>query len=136
MSEPLKIQTPEPTKSAFPLFTQHYDFHARAESVTDGDTVRFLVDNRMYMRSSHPLRLEFVFAAEKNTVEGLDTRDYVLRWVDHHMNHTTRLSWPFYLITQADKQTFNRYIGTCWCRICGAEMNDDITEWIARYRTQ
>lgn len=126
---------------------QHHDFHARLENVTDGDTVELLVDSRCRNRSSPLIRLSDVYAPELKYTEGKAARQYVVDWFGGMHVHTTRPavspSWPWFVITEKDRQTFNRYIGVVWCRVCGASLNEDVNTWLAsqpaafrkRYRT-
>lgn len=111
-----------------------YEYYAQLESVTDGDTVRLLIDHGMYIRSSHPIRLAYVHAPELNTPEGKQARLHVGDWfITHGTGHDPQL-WPYVVVTEKDRRTFNRYIGVISCRSCGAVLNDDINIWMAHHR--
>lgn len=100
-----------------------YDYQAAVEKVTDGDTVRFLFDHGMFIRSSHAIRLSGVNAPELNEPGGTDARAWVSAWLVHHGLHGS-MPWPFRVATEKDKQTFNRYIGVIRCATCTESLND------------
>jgi endonuclease YncB( thermonuclease family) len=106
-----------------------YDYNASVERVIDGDTVRMLVDHGMYLRSSQSIRLIDVHAPELGDAGGPEARDFVNAWVAVHL-HDPAAPWPFHLVTEKDKQTFNRYIGVISCKACGAVLNDDINAFL------
>ena len=101
-----------------------YDYQAAVTHVTDGDTVRFLIDQGMYVRSEQAIRLKDVYAPEKSTPEGREARVKVADWVANHL-HLSK-PWPFHLVTEKDRQTFNRYVGTGTCSTCGESLNEHL----------
>lgn len=106
-----------------------YDYLARIERVVDGDTVRVMLDHGMYIRSSNSIRLLEVWAPELNQPGGQDAKAAALQWVE---GHTHGVEWPLRIVTQKDKQTFNRYVGEVSCATCGESMNAAMREFIAR----
>lgn len=97
-----------------------YTYRAVVTRVTDGDTVRFLIDMGMYVRTEQAIRLKDVYAPELSTQEGKDARDKVLLWVAEHRHDR---EWPLVISTDKDKQTFNRYIGEVLCTQCATTLN-------------
>ena len=39
-------------------------------------------------------------------------------------NHLHGQQWPFQIVTQKDKQTFNRYVGEVTCATCHEVLNE------------
>jgi micrococcal nuclease len=109
-----------------------YEYKAQMERVVDGDTVRFLIDHGMYLRSSQSIRLFEVMAPELSEPGGKDARQFVIDWFAKHGDHEPDGPWLYQLITQKDKQTFNRYVGEVVCRQCGACLNDDVIEYLVQ----
>lgn len=100
-----------------------FDYQAHVEYVHDGDTVRLLIDHGMHIRSSNNIRLKEVWAPELATGEfGKIATDHVVKWVKDHL-HDTHLEFPVKVVTEKDKQTFNRYVGTITCATCGDDLN-------------
>jgi len=97
-----------------------YDYRATMTRVTDGDTVRFLIDMGMYVRTEQAIRLKDVYAPELSTPEGKDARDKVILWLGEHQHGKP---WPYVIVTEKDKQTFNRYIGEVLCPQCAETLN-------------
>jgi len=105
-----------------------YDYQASLESVTDGDTVRYLIDMGMFIRSAHALRLLNVHAPELSELGGKEAKAFVGQWHAEHASNVSR--WPYRIFTEKDKQTFNRYIGIVTCTTCGECLNDDINAYL------
>lgn len=99
-----------------------WTYQVRVERVIDGDTVRFLFDNGMYIRSSQSIRFAGVNAPELSEPGGREARDFVTRWLVEHAQLGGE--WPFHITTEKDRQTFNRYIGVITCVECGENLND------------
>ncbi len=107
-----------------------YDYQAKLERVTDGDTVRYLIDMGMYVRSAHAIRLLGVFAPELNDPGGREARAFVSEWHAIHQHDESLAGWPYLIVTEKDRQTFNRYIGVVTCMSCGAPLNDDVNTYL------
>lgn len=99
-----------------------YNYQAAVSRVTDGDTVRFLIDMGMYVRTEQAIRLKDVFAPELSTPEGKVARDSVILWLAEHL-HSVGKTWPYTIDTEKDKQTFNRFVGEVKCAACGNSLN-------------
>lgn len=97
-----------------------YNYQAAIVSVTDGDTVRFLIDMGMYVRTEHPIRLKDVFAPELSTPEGKVARDKVILWMGEHAHGR---AWSYILDTEKDKRNYTRFIGEVTCSTCGSSLN-------------
>ena len=112
-----------------------YDYAAKLEQVTDGDTVRLTVDHGMHIRSSQAIRLLDVYAPESRDVGGFETRSFVAAWVFDHRHPRADgrpgPEWPLHVVTIKDATTFNRYIGTVTCSFCGQSLNADINVYVA-----
>lgn len=103
-----------------------WEYQCQLERVVDGDTVRMLLDHGMYIRSSQAIRLAAVNAAELNQPGGLEAREFVSRWFERHLlSHRPRL-WLWIVVTDKDRQTFNRYVGVVRCGVCGEVLNETI----------
>lgn len=105
-----------------------YAYQAHLERVIDGDTVRLTVDLGMYVRSSQSIRLLGVHAPELSQPGGDKAKRFVREWMEGHDGDEP---WNLMVVTEKDKQTFNRYIGTITCRTCGEVLNAAINEWLA-----
>jgi hypothetical protein len=106
-----------------------FDYQARLEAVTDGDTIRVLVDHGMFIRSTQAIRLLGVFAPERSQPGGRETTSHVIAWFDAHRHGPA--TWPLRLRTEKDKLTFNRYVGSVACAGCGECLNVSVTEYVA-----
>lgn len=107
--------------------------------MTDGDTVRFLLDQGMYNRTAQAIRLTGVNAPELSEPNGKECRQFVIDWLrEHSGSHDSLapLKWPFLVRTEKDKQTFNRYIGKVSCLSCDENLNDTINVWLAEEPTE
>ena len=110
-----------------------FDYQSQVERVTDGDTVRFLLDQGMYNRTAQAIRLTGVHSPELNEPNGKECRQFVIDWLQEHSgshDSLAPLKWPFLVRTAKDKQTFNRYIGKVSCLSCEASLNDSINAWL------
>lgn len=117
-------------------------YRARFHSSVDGDTLRVEVDSGFYSRHVITLRLTGVNAPElfrglpDERERGAAARDYVERWIQSEPGwnqHATsgvrqRGGWVFLIETEADRQSFNRYLGRVW-RISDEHcLNDDLID--------
>lgn len=105
-----------------------WNYQARAERVIDGDTVRFLFDNGMYIRSSQSIRFAGTNAPELSEPGGREAREFVIRWMAEHAQLGGE--WPFRITTERDRQTFNRYIGLITCAECGESLNEAVKAYV------
>lgn len=103
-----------------------YDYQSKVERVVDGDTVRMTIDHGMFIRSSQSIRLLGVLAPELGKPGGTDARAFVIGWFSNHSHHSHHGEWAFLVVTQKDKQTFNRYVGVVICQACQAVLNMDV----------
>jgi hypothetical protein len=98
-----------------------FDYRAAVVHITDGDTIRLLIDMGMYVRTEQAIRLLNVYAPESSTSEGRIAKVQLTKWVTDHNHGET---WPLQVVTQKDKQTFNRYIGEVTCLKCHDVLNN------------
>lgn len=129
-------QTPVKTERVWPPPPQiNWTYRAQLVGITDGDTVKLLIDNGFYNREAHAIRLRGVNTPEiftKNEEEkqkGMVAKDIVAKWFldTEFCSELEGEDWPLILVTQKDKQTFNRYIGDIYC-ICGDWLNEYLRE--------
>jgi len=100
-----------------------YTYQASVIRVTDGDTLRFLIDMGMYIRTEQAIRLLNVYAPELHTDEGKIAQKHTADWVEAHGHGQV---WPFAITTKKDKQTFTRYIGEVICFQCSSSLNEHL----------
>lgn len=116
-------------------------YRARYHSVVDGDTLRLEVDLGFYTRGVHRVRLigmnapELYRGTEEEKAAGRASRQALIDWMqaepgwDAHFSVPTgirRGGWVFYVATQKDNQSFNRYLGVVWRVSDLACLNDDL----------
>lgn len=110
----------------------NYTYRAKLDRVIDGDTVVLTVDNGFYNREHHSFRLKDVNTPEiftKDAAEkanGYMARDRLQEWFDltHEcVKDTDSEYWPLVIVTDKDRQTFNRYIADIECAECGDWLN-------------
>ena len=96
---------------------------ASLDRVTDGDTYRLLLDMGMRIYTEQAIRLQGVNCPELNTSAGQEAKQFAITWFGEH-NHLG-VRWPYYVRTEKDRMTFNRYVGIV---VCGEDhsLADDI----------
>lgn len=97
-------------------------YPARVERVTDGDTIRVLLDHGCYLRSTQAIRLLDVDAPELAQPGGSQARDHIATWLVDHA--TPGDDWPYDVALMKDRRSFNRYVGDISCHTCGDSLND------------
>lgn len=114
------------------LPTVNYTYRAQlvhTSHVIDGDTIRLLVDNGFYNREFHAFRLLNVNTPEIFTKDaeeralGYIAKGEVHNWLDGSLACADGAEWPLIIVTEKDKQTFNRYIAEVYCNGCGDSLN-------------
>lgn len=104
-----------------------WEYQALTENVHDGDTVRFLIDQGMYERTSQMIRFIGVFAPELDKPGGPEARDFVSRWLG---NHKHGAEWPVIITTKKNAQSFTRYLGMVKCATCGVSLNEAVNTFL------
>ncbi len=107
----------------------NWTYGCRLVRVIDGDTVVMDIDNGFRNREQHAIRLVDVNAPEMfsgdDREHGKRIRQMVIEWFDRQPVTQT---FPFIIQTLADRQTFNRYIGTIWSRDTGESLNQFLVD--------
>lgn len=93
--------------------------------VHDGDTYNMHVDLGFKVYTDGALRLLGVNTPELPTPEGYASRDWVNAWFVQHTHKPGR--WPFFVHTQRDVTSYNRYIASVFC-LKGHSLAADIIE--------
>jgi len=93
-----------------------WTYRARLNRVVDGDTYIMLIDLGFRTYGFHAIRLAGVNAPELRTEEGDLAKVWATEWFWEHSHLVdAEEGWPFILLTEKLKTTFNRYIGTITC---------------------
>ena len=101
-----------------------YDYQAKLVEVHDGDTMWLLVDQGMYSRQQASIRLKGVFCPEvKSGTSGAKATAETVAWFHKHEHAAT---WPVHVVTEKDKRSFVRYIGSVTCSTCKDSLNDHL----------
>lgn len=101
---------------------QLWTYRCRAVKSVDGDTIRVIVDHGMAIFSEQSLRLNGVFAPERNEQGGSEAKLFVSAWLLEHVHDS---EWPLVLRTEKDRRSFNRYVARVAC-LCGSDLARDI----------
>jgi|SRR5215216_144680 len=115
-----------------------WDYRAAALRVIDGDTVVFLTDTGFHGRQEVELRLAEVSAPELNQLGGLETKAFVVGWIEQ--NGAPLMRWPFRMQTQvntnpepAEKRSFTRYIGWIHSFATSRSLNMDVIDYLDQH---
>lgn len=106
----------------------NWTYPAQFERIVDGDTLILTVDNGFRNRESHSFRLLDVNTPEiftKDAVEkekGYEAMSHTFGWIQTHQACSDN-NWQLTIVTQKDKQTFNRYIADVFCAGCDDWLN-------------
>ena len=101
-----------------PDFTP-YQYRARVDRVVDGDTVVCEIDLGFHITAKHSIRLADIDAPElfsgppEERQAGLSSKVALQGIIDLSVMRQQR-EWPFVLVTQKDRQSFGRFVGTLW----------------------
>lgn len=114
-----------------PLPVVNWTYKAQLLEITDGDTVKLTIDNGFFNREVHAIRLRGVNTPEiftkdaEEKARGQVAKEIVQDWFNEAnvCRELEMTDWPLILVTQKDKQTFNRYIGDVYC-VCGEWLNE------------
>jgi len=96
-----------------------YTYPAQVVRVVDGDTAICRIDLGFHISAEHSIRLADINAPELfsgtsfERGQGLASKVALTNLVDFAVARIRR-EWPFILVTDKNKQTFGRYIGTLW----------------------
>lgn len=95
-----------------------WEYRARLSRVTDGDTVRLVIDLGMRVQTEQAIRILGIDAPELGTDEGRAAREFALAWCEQHAEHVLEdePDWPFTVRTIRDRKSFDRYLGELRCR--------------------
>lgn len=88
-------------------------YRARCVEVTDGDTVKVVVDHGMNIQSMQAVRVLGVDSPEMNTAAGRSAKAFTAAWVKAHVHGDEH--WPITITTERDKRSFNRYVARIVC---------------------
>lgn len=113
-----------------------WDYRAKCLRVIDGDTLVLLIDQGLSSRQQESIRLLDVSSPELRDLGGLETRKFLMDWLDHW--NLTLLEWPLYIITSKtstvepeEKRTFTRYLGKIWDINKKSCLNEEINAFLA-----
>lgn len=112
-----------------------WQYRASLIEVSDGDTVRLLVDCGFSARMQVDVRLLDVWAPElADAVGGLAAKQFVELWFGAHW---LRKTWPVMVQTQITKaveptqrRSFVRYIGEIWPVDGGVTLNERLRAYL------
>jgi len=110
-----------------------YIRRARLGKVTDGDTVRMVVDLGYRNFTETAIRLVDVNAPEifRGTAEekkkGQESKAFVWTWFSQHDRYAIDIDWPYLIKSQKDKKSFDRWLGTIYAGN-GDILNEDIVK--------
>ncbi len=95
-------------------------YRARVSRIVDGDTVRFLVDNGMFVHSTQSIRVQGVDTPElfsgEDRERGRQAKTFTEGWLLTHARCAPEGDeWQFRLRTYMDRMTFNRYVSDTTC---------------------
>jgi micrococcal nuclease len=90
--------------------------------IVDGDTVALTIDLGFRVQTVQSIRIAGVDTPERRQMGWQEAKDFTVDWLRAH-HHGTR-EWPFVVVTEKDKQTFARFIGTVRC----ADDGEDLTQ--------
>ena len=100
-----------------------YNYLALAERVVDADTIECRIDLGFNIQYLMHVRLKGVNAPERNTPEGKVMTQQVSEWI-------TKNGREFLLVTDKDKRSFTRYVGTMVALGTGGNLNDYVQSLI------
>lgn len=101
-----------------PDFTP-YQYRARVDRVIDGDTVVCDIDLGFHVSAKQHIRLADINAPElfRGTSEerqaGWSSKNALQEIIDFSVMRQ-QSEWPFVLVTEKNRQTFGRFVGTLW----------------------
>lgn len=103
------------------------------EPVHDGDSCWMLTDQGDWYRKVRDCRLLNVFAPELRQTGGLETKQFVVDWINYHNVG----KWPFSVDTLQttrglDIQTFGRYVTIIWNADRSEQLNSAVQAFITR----
>jgi len=115
-----------------------WDYRAKCKRVLDGDTLILLIDQGLSSRQQESIRLLNVSAPEMSQPGGIDTRLFVMNWLEHW--NLSLLEWPLYVVTEKntniepdEKRTFTRYVAKVYDINKKSCLNDDINAFLASH---
>lgn len=103
-------------------------YRARLVRVVDGDTQYYDLDCGLRIFSDQSIRIQGINCPELNTDAGKVARTAAGDWLALHETHftgETTADWPFWVRTEKDHVTFNRYVGLVYCGQ-GHSLADDL----------
>lgn len=108
--------------------TVNYTYKARLDRIIDGDTVVLVVDNGFYNREHHSFRLTDVNTPEiftkdaEEKAKGYVAKSEIAEWFIKTAE-CSQDEWSLIIVTDKNKQTFNRYIADIYCAECEDHLN-------------
>lgn len=95
-----------------------WTYRARLRRVVDGDTIYFLVDLGMFVHSTQSIRVRGIDTPElfsgDDRDRGAEAKAFTMLWLADH-DHRLLQEWPYFLRTDKDTRSFNRYVADVTC---------------------